>query len=61
MTKKNVSHVSKFDRLYFNIWKHRMILNFEVRKLWSMVSGEESFLVALSVAHIVTCQNLTVI
>jgi len=51
--KIDISHVTKFDGSYFNIWKHRLTLIFKAKKLWPIVSGEQYLLVAPTTSQIV--------
>lgn len=44
--KIDISHVTKFNGSYFNVWKHRLTLIFKAEKLWSLVSGIEHLPVA---------------
>jgi hypothetical protein len=39
--KVDISHVTKFNGTYFNIWKHRLTLIFKTNKLWPLVSGNQ--------------------
>lgn len=42
MTQKiDISHIFKFNGSYFNILKHKLILIFKIKKLWSIVDGTE--------------------
>ena len=50
--KIDISHVTKFDGSYHNIWKHRLTLIFKAEKLWPIVSGSETILMAPSAAEV---------
>jgi len=50
--KVDISHISKFDGTYFNIWQQRLTLVFKAEKLWSVVSGSEPLPIAPNTAQI---------
>ena len=50
--KVDISHISKFDGTYFNIWQHRLTLVFKAEKLWSVVSGDEPLPITLNAIQI---------
>lgn len=50
--KIDISHVTKFDGSYYNIWKHRLTLIFKAEKLWPIVSGSEPLPAAPSAAEV---------
>jgi len=55
--KVDISHISKFNGSYFNVWKHRLTLTFKVEKLWPLVSGAEHLPVAPTAAEIAAGAN----
>ena len=50
--KIDISHVTKFNGSYFNIWKHRLTLIFKAEKLWPLVSGNQHLPVAPTAAEL---------
>jgi len=50
--KVNISHVTKFNGSYFNIWKHRLTLIFKAEKLWPIVNGTQYLPIAVTQAQI---------
>lgn len=51
--KVDISHITKFNGSYFNIWKHRLILIFKAEKLWPLVSENQHLSMALTVKKLV--------
>jgi hypothetical protein len=52
--KVDISHVTKFNGSYFNIWKHRLTLIFKAEKLWPIVSGTQHLPMVVTTAEITT-------
>ena len=50
--KVDISHVTKSNGSYFNIWKHRLTLIFKAQKLWPIVSGTQHLSVVVTTADI---------
>jgi hypothetical protein len=47
------SHIPKFAKSYFNLWKHTLMLIFKTKKLWLLVDKKEVKPIALSPTQII--------
>jgi hypothetical protein len=50
--KIDISHVTKFDGTFYNIWVHRLTLILKGEKLWNIVNGTVPKLLAPTAAQI---------